>query len=87
MLSPVILADTPEQGSFGTEGFDDPLEAILMIVRRHPMRADQIVATLGSPDEAGVIPMLADLADSGQLRVLEYRGHTFYASGTGADPS
>ena len=41
-----VFIDRPEAGKFGTAGFDDPMEAVLMIIRRHPMRRGQISETL-----------------------------------------
>lgn len=84
LLAPAILTDGAEEGTFGTDGFDDPMQAILMITRRHPMRKDQIAETLSRCTEEPPSPAVAALVASGQLRVLEYGGRDFYLSGKGS---
>lgn len=83
LLAPVIVEDAAEERAFATGGFDDPVEAILMITRRHPMRADQIAQTLKRRGVGAGTAALSVLVRSGQLRATAYKGHTFYASGMG----
>jgi len=83
LLGKVITIDMREEGDFGTEGFDDPLEAIQMIVRRHPMRVEQIAAVMEGGEGSELAGQLEELVDSGRLRALEYRGQIFYAAGEG----
>ncbi|MFH1570975.1 MAG: radical SAM protein [Gemmatimonadota bacterium] len=81
LLAPAVLTWTTEEGEFSTVGFDDPVEAVLMIARRHPMRSEQIAETLGRRGRRAPGPVLQALVASGHLRALEYRGDTFYVSG------
>ena len=84
LLGPVIMMDLQEEGAFDTQGFDNPLEAVQMIVRRHPMRIQQIAEALGNPAAGDLSDTLEGLVETGRLRALEYRGQTFYASGAGS---
>jgi len=84
LLGPVIMMDMQEEGDFGTRGFDDPLQAVEMIVRRHPMRLEQIDAVLA--DGGDLAGTLDELVATGRLRALQYRGQTFYAAGAGRSP-
>jgi wyosine [tRNA(Phe)-imidazoG37] synthetase (radical SAM superfamily) len=77
----------PYEGHFDLSGFADVAEAILAIVRRHPMRQRWLVETLDrwAPGEVG--EMLTRLESSGQAQKRIYRNETFweYAGGTFGD--
>ncbi|RKY63238.1 MAG: radical SAM protein, partial [Candidatus Latescibacterota bacterium] len=68
-----------EEGEFGVEGFPSPVDAILHIIRRHPMRERHILETLShlSPDE--ISEGLDSLVKSGRAKRITYQGQTFYA--------
>jgi len=68
-----------EEGEFGVEGFPDPVEAILHIIRRHPMRERHIVETLSRFPQEAVSEGLDSLVKSGRAKRITYRGQTFYA--------
>jgi len=55
------------------------VDAILHIIRRHPMRERHILETLShlSPDE--VSEGLDSLVRSGRAKRITYQGQTFYA--------
>ena len=87
LLQQAARIDRPEQGSFGTEGQETPLQAIEMIVRRHPMRLEQIGQTLGKPADEDLVATLATLVEVGKLRAVNYRGTVFYGAGDSAAPA
>ncbi|HID10842.1 MAG TPA: radical SAM protein [Candidatus Latescibacteria bacterium] len=68
-----------EEGKFGVEGFPDPVEAILHIIRRHPMRERHILETLSRFPQEAVSEGLDSLVESGQAKRITYQGQTFYA--------
>lgn len=74
----------PYEGHFDLSGFADVAEAILAIIRRHPMRQRRLVETLEGWAPGEVEETLARLESSGQARKHVYRGETFweYAGGT-----
>lgn len=61
-------------------GFDSAVDAVVAVVSRHPMRVDEIEATLArwAPDD--VQSALAELESSGRVRVVERYGVRFWAS-------
>ena len=67
-----------EEGEFGLEGFENPLEAILMIVQRHPMREEQIVETLAPFSQGAIRDALDELENSDRVRQIPYEGKVFY---------
>ena len=56
----------PTEGSFDLSGHDNPVDAIISIITRHPMRQDQLERTLKSwsPEKANEV--LQDLETSGK---------------------
>lgn len=74
----------PYEGHFDLSGFADVAEAILAIIRRHPMRQRRLVETLEGWAPGEVEETLAWLESSGQARKRLYRSETFweYAGGT-----
>ncbi|MCD6289050.1 MAG: radical SAM protein [Anaerolineae bacterium] len=80
-VAPII---TPAEGSFGLAE-DMPLdEAVVEIIRRHPMREEKVKETLSRFTSGQVHEMLTALERSGQARRRVYRGQVFweYAGGT-----
>jgi wyosine [tRNA(Phe)-imidazoG37] synthetase (radical SAM superfamily) len=83
LLGEDALIDTPEEGAFSTAGFDQPLDAVTTIVRRHPMRYDQIVETLDHFPPEAVQAALDELIAVGKMRVVVYRDKAYYVAGAG----
>jgi len=83
LLGEDVLIDTPEEGAFSTAGFDRPLDAITTIVRRHPMRYDQIIETLDHFPSEAVQIALDELVAVGKMRMVTYRDKVYYAAGAG----
>ena len=79
-VAPII---TPADGAFELAEGMPVADAILEIIRRHPMRESELLATLSdrSPDEVG--ETLHSLEAGGQAQCIEYRGQRFwtYAGG------
>ena len=83
LLGEAVFIDQPEEGAFSTAGFAQPVEAVQMIVRRHPMRQDQIRETLGRFSSEAVEAALTELVAAGKMRAITYRGNVYYATGEG----
>lgn len=67
-----------EEGMFGSASLTSTEDAILRIIRRHPMREDQIYRTLrewGVEDAEGA---MKSLEKDGRIERVDYRGKTFY---------
>ena len=78
ILGDVIPIVNQEVGEFGIEGFEDPIEAIKFICRRHPMREDEILETLEKKFGGIDKKFLQNLVDRGILRKISYKGTDFY---------
>ncbi|MGD1992786.1 MAG: radical SAM protein [Anaerolineae bacterium] len=74
----------PYEGEFDLSGFDDPVEAVLAVVRRHPIRQRRLVETLSRVAPGECEAVLQRLKESDQAQQRTYRGETFwhYAGGT-----
>ena len=83
LLGEAVVIDHLESGSFGTAGFCSPLEAVLMILRRHPMRRNQIEAALHGLPGAQIEATLAELESAGRVQPVIYRGMTYYTAAEG----
>jgi len=83
ILGETVFIDHAESGTFSTEGFADPAEAVQMIVRRHPMRRDQILETLGTMPGGSANGVLDRMVSDGQIQRVDYRGQTYFATGVG----
>lgn len=83
LLEDVVFIDQPESGTFSTAGFDNPVEAIAMIVRRHPMRLEQILKTLNMFSQEAINVALQELKANGKMQEVIYRGDVYYATGEG----
>ncbi len=70
----------PAEGSFDLGGYDNPVEAVIGIITRHPMRQEELERTLErwSPGQARVI--LAELEASGRAQVVERYGARFWSA-------
>ena len=78
ILGNVVPITHPEQGEFDLEGFENPVEAIKSICRRHPMREDEIIETLKKRFEDIPDNFLDQLVKRGELKRINYRGINFY---------
>jgi len=78
ILGEAATVVAPYEGTFELPtGLPLP-EAIAEVIRRHPMREDEVLGALRDRDPAPVRAALAELAVSGQARRLEYRGQVFW---------
>ncbi|MBL7183402.1 MAG: radical SAM protein [Anaerolineae bacterium] len=68
----------PYEGHFDLSGFADVAEAILAIIRRHPMRQRRLVETLDGWAPGEVEETLARLESSGQAQKHVYRSEIFW---------
>jgi wyosine [tRNA(Phe)-imidazoG37] synthetase (radical SAM superfamily) len=89
VLAQAILSDlnvvditAEEQGGFSIAGFSNPEEAILAIIRRHPMREEQVIETLQhfAVEEEAVQESLLRLAKSGKIKKVTYQEKVFWLS-------
>jgi wyosine [tRNA(Phe)-imidazoG37] synthetase (radical SAM superfamily) len=92
MLATAILGHIaqvvhPAEGSFDLSGYDSPVEAILGIIRRHPMRQEEIERSLArwSPEE--VCQALAALENSERAQVVERYGVRFWSAAQARFPN
>jgi wyosine [tRNA(Phe)-imidazoG37] synthetase (radical SAM superfamily) len=76
----VIDITAEETGEFSPKGFTNPEDAILAIIRRHPMREEQVIETLKKfeIEERGVHDSLTRLEESGKIKKVEYRKKVFW---------
>jgi wyosine [tRNA(Phe)-imidazoG37] synthetase (radical SAM superfamily) len=70
----------PAEGSFDLSGYDDPIDAIMAIVTRHPMRQGEIERALDRWSLEHVSQALADLKTSGRAQVVERYGVRFWSA-------
>jgi len=76
----VVAITAEEQGAFSMGGFATPEEAILAILRRHPMREEQVIETLTNfaVPEGAVQESLSRLEKSGKIKKVSYREKIFW---------
>lgn len=71
----------PKTGVFDLSGFDDPLDGVVAIITRHPMRETQIRGALAAYLAPEAIDRaLARLLDSGRAQVIERYGVRFWSA-------
>jgi wyosine [tRNA(Phe)-imidazoG37] synthetase (radical SAM superfamily) len=70
----------PAEGSFDLSGFEDPLDAILAIITRHPMRQEELERALTRWKLGQVRQVLADLETSGRAQGVERLGVRFWSA-------
>ncbi len=71
----------PKEGVFDLSGFDDPLDGVVAIITRHPMREDQIRRALAAYRPAATIDeALAGLLTSGRAQVIDRYGVRFWSA-------
>lgn len=78
ILGEVAAIVGPYQGTFELSSDLTLPEAIIEIIRRHPVRQEDVLGALGGGDPSVVGAALAELAASGRAVKVEYRGRTFW---------
>lgn len=80
LLGEVAEVVSPYEGSFDLDGYDNLVDALLAVLRRHPMRQVRLLETLAHYAPQDVQRTLAQLESSGQARRRIYDGQTFWES-------
>lgn len=70
----------PADGTFNLSGYDNPVDAILAIITRHPMRQEELENTLSRWTPGRVQEILKDLEDSGRAQMIERMGKIFWSA-------
>lgn len=70
----------PSEGEFDLSGYDNPGDAIISIITRHPMRQDQLERALERWSPGQVNRVLTDLETSEQVQAVERYGVRFWVS-------
>jgi wyosine [tRNA(Phe)-imidazoG37] synthetase (radical SAM superfamily) len=76
----------PSEGRFNLGGYDDPMDAIVGIITRHPMREEELIRSLDRWSPSRVSQALADLKASGRAQSIERYGVRFWSSATSYYP-
>jgi wyosine [tRNA(Phe)-imidazoG37] synthetase (radical SAM superfamily) len=76
----------PAEGSFDLNGYENPLDAIIAIITRHPMSQEQIERELRHWSPGQVDQILSDLDASGRAKVIERYGLRFWSATTSHFP-
>ncbi len=81
ILGEIATVLHPKEGAFDLSGFDDPLDGVVAIITRHPMREDQIRRAL-SPylPPSRIEEALNTLLISGRAQVVERFGVRFLSA-------
>jgi wyosine [tRNA(Phe)-imidazoG37] synthetase (radical SAM superfamily) len=80
LLGDVAEVVSPYDGSFSLEGSDSPMDAVLAIIRRHPIREVRLLETLERYSDKEVEDVLLDLEQSGRARQRVHYGEVFWES-------
>ena len=70
----------PAEGSFDLSGYDNPVDAIVGIITRHPMRQEELERTLDRWTPGEVSRVLEELAASGRAQIVERYGVRFWSA-------
>ena len=76
----------PAKGTFDLSGFENPIDAIVAIITRHPMRQEELEQTLDRWSPGQVSQAMADLIDGGRAQVVERHGKRFWSAATSHYP-
>lgn len=79
VLGEIATIVTPIDGEFDLSGYENLPDAIVGIVTRHPMREDQLTATLARWSPAEVDKTLTSLAADGRIQIIERYGVRFWS--------
>jgi len=74
----VVDIAAEEAGEFYIVGFTNPKDAILAIIRRHPMREEQVIETLNKFELRDVHDDLRRMEESGKIKKVKYREKVFW---------
>lgn len=78
----------PKEGAFDLSGFENPLDGVVAIITRHPMREDHIRRALAAYlPPAAIDDALAELAASGRAQVVERYDVRFWSAAPAHYPS
>jgi hypothetical protein len=80
ILGDVAQIIHPAEGSFDLSGFDDVTDAVVAVITRHPMREEELAATLPRWTGAELRDTLEALARSGRAQLIERYGQRFWSS-------
>lgn len=78
ILGEAVEVVGPYEGTFDLSGADTLEEAVLSIIRRHPMRESRLLETLSRYAPGDVQATLAALEHGGQAVRRQYRGQVFW---------
>lgn len=67
------------EGSFDLAGYDNPVDAVISIITRHPMGEEELVCTLARWTPGQVAEALQELAASGRAQVVTRHGRRFWS--------
>jgi wyosine [tRNA(Phe)-imidazoG37] synthetase (radical SAM superfamily) len=87
ILGSVAEVVHPAEGSFDLSGYDDPVEAILAIITRHPMRQEELERALTRWSPGKVQQVLADLEASQRAQVVARYGVRFWSAAPSLYPA
>jgi wyosine [tRNA(Phe)-imidazoG37] synthetase (radical SAM superfamily) len=76
----------PVEGTFDLSGYNNPVDAIIAIITRHPMRQEELESALVRWKPGQVNQILEDLRDSGQAQVVARHGMRFWAAAASSYP-
>lgn len=84
MRATAILGDVahvvhPAEGAFDLSGFDDVADAVVAVCTRHPMRDEELAATLPRWTPQALDQALAALARDGRIQRVERYGQRFWS--------
>jgi wyosine [tRNA(Phe)-imidazoG37] synthetase (radical SAM superfamily) len=78
-LGEVAQVVHPVEGSFDLSGFDDVADAIIAVITRHPMREEELAATLARWSSDELRSALEELARAGRAQLIERYGQRFWS--------
>jgi wyosine [tRNA(Phe)-imidazoG37] synthetase (radical SAM superfamily) len=76
----------PAEGSFDLSGYENPLDAVIGIITRHPMRQEELERSLERWTPGQVNQALADLTASGRAQVVKRYGVRFWCEASSHFP-
>jgi wyosine [tRNA(Phe)-imidazoG37] synthetase (radical SAM superfamily) len=80
LLGKIAEVVHPAEGSFDLSGYDNPIDAIISIITRHPMRQEELERTLDRWSAGKVSQALVDLKSSGKVQIVERFGVRFWSA-------
>jgi wyosine [tRNA(Phe)-imidazoG37] synthetase (radical SAM superfamily) len=86
ILGTTARVQAPAIGDFDLGGGEDIVEAVLSIITRHPMRHQELVASLSRWDPERVEGVLDALQAGGRAKVVERLGSLFWSASQAAFP-